>query len=110
MNNTMMEQDNILLRVTLGSKLTITEVPDLQTALKQAISEGIQDIIFDMRQTQFLDSMGIGLLVATKNSLSLGQGNIQLVHVCESILKLLQSMRLVDHLHATTEEGQVNNG
>lgn len=87
--------------VTLREKLTIAEVPEIQAALKQEIAEGAVEIIFDMAETVSLDSTGIGLLIATNNSLSPVHGTIRLNNVMPDIMKLLRSMRLVDRLHAT---------
>lgn len=94
-------RQNGIARVTLGKKLTIAEVPELQSALKQEIAEGVPEIILDMAETVSLDSTGIGLLIATNNSLSPLHGTIRLINVMPDILKLLRSMRLVDRLHAT---------
>lgn len=87
--------------VKLPEKLTIAEVPEFQAALKQEIAEGAVEIIFDMAETISLDSTGIGLLIATNNSLSPLHGTIRLINVMPDILKLLRSMRLVERLHAT---------
>jgi anti-anti-sigma factor len=88
-------------RVTLREKLTAAEIPALQPALKQEIGAGVCQIVFDLARTASLDSTGIGLLIAANNSLLAVKGAIRLVNVSPEILKLLQSMRLVDRLHAT---------
>ena len=96
--------------VTLQAKLTANEVPKLQPALKKEIADGGRDIVFDFASTATLDSTGIGLLIAANNSLAPVQGAIQLINVSSDILKLLQSMRLVDRLHATAAGKEVPNG
>ncbi len=86
--------------VSLGTKLTAVEVPALQSMLKEELAAGVTLIIFDLAQTTTLDSTGIGLLVAANNSLAPMSGSVRMSNVCNDILKLLQSMRLVDRLHA----------
>ena len=96
--------------VTLQTKLTAKEVPKLQPALKKEIADGGREIVFDLASTTTLDSTGIGLLIAANNSLAPLQGAIRLINVSSDILKLLQSMRLVDRLHATAAGKEVPNG
>lgn len=88
-------------RVALPEKLTATEVPELQVALKAEIAAGVTEVIIDMSATTLIDSMGIGLLIATSNSLVASQGRIQLDSVVPDIFNLLRSMRLVERLHVT---------
>jgi anti-anti-sigma factor len=97
-------------RVTVRGKLTVTEIPVLQPALKQEIGAGIRELVFDLAQMSALDSSGIGLLIAANNSLAEVQGALQLVNVSPAIQKLLQSMRLVDRLHATADEKELSDG
>lgn len=97
-------------RVTLREKLTAAEIPALQPALKQEIAAGVCRIIFDLARTTSLDSTGIGLLIAANNSLQAVQGEIRLVNVSSDILKLLQSMRLADRLHAEGRKAEESNG
>jgi anti-anti-sigma factor len=97
-------------RVTLREKLTAAEVPMLQPALKQEINSGVREIVFDLDKMVSLDSTGIGLLIAGYNSLEEMQGSIRLINVSPDILKLLQSMRLVDRLHATAPGKEASHG
>ena len=100
-------RSNESLRISLGEKLTATEAPCLQAILKREITDGARTIIFDFKATSTLDSTGIGLLVATSNSLRAAQGHMRLVNVSVDIIKLLRSMRLAERLNASAEEGQV---
>jgi anti-anti-sigma factor len=89
--------------VMLSEKLTATNVPELQPLLKQEITGGARQIVFDFARTTALDSSGIGLLIATHNTLAAAQGEVHLIHVSHDILKLLKSMRLADRLHAVAQ-------
>lgn len=105
-----MARDGEELRLRIGGKLTATETPDLQAALKKEIAAGARDLVFDLQGTAVLDSIGIGLLVAAGNSVAAVQGSIRLVNVGDDIFKLLRSMRLGHRLNASAEEGKVHNG
>ncbi len=102
MTDTGITRDGKNALVALGVKLTAIEVPSLQASLKQELAAGVTLIVFDLAKTTTLDSTGIGLLVAANNSLATVQGKVRMVNVCADILKLLQSMRLVDRLQASS--------
>ena len=60
---------------------------------------GASDVVFDLGNTVMLDSSGIGLLIATHNSLARKQGKVHVVQVSADILRMLQGMRLVSRLN-----------
>lgn len=94
-------RDGAQARVKLGMRLTAAVAPALHPALRQEIAAGVREVIFDLSDTASLDSTGIGLLIATNNSLALAQGTVRMVNVSPDILKLLRSMRLVERLHVS---------
>ena len=55
--------------VVMRGDLTAPLIPDLQAALKNNVQQGANEVVFDLANTVMLDSSGIGLLVATCNSL-----------------------------------------
>jgi len=81
--------------------LIASDVPDLQAALKQQLQRGVDEIVFDLAATVMLDSSGIGLRIATCNTMARQQGRIRVINVSQDILQLLQSMRLTGRLNAT---------
>lgn len=91
--------------MTTGKHLTAVEVPDLRNLLKQEMEKGVREFTFDMSNTQYLDSTGIGLLIATHNSLSAAQGSVRLINVSADIMRLLKVMRLSSRLNATSHGG-----
>lgn len=97
-------------RVALGEKLSATEVPALQEALKGEIAAGARELVIDMTSTRLIDSTGIGLLIATNNSLAAAQGTVRVHHVTQDIFALLRSMRLIDRLHVTAAEKESPHG
>ena len=88
-------------RVVLAGDLTAPRVPELQAALRKELVPAVTEVIFDLGQTATLDSSGIGLLIATNNSLARQQGCIRVQNVSPDLLRLLQSMRLVSRLNTT---------
>lgn len=99
-----LERNGTHVQVTLGDKLTAVEVPAIQTALKNEIDTGANEFTFNLTATLALDSCGIGLLIAAKNSLARVNGALRVSNVSPDIFKLLQSMRLVDRMMVTSAE------
>jgi anti-anti-sigma factor len=90
--------------VALAGDLTASTLPELRTALQKELAEGAREVVFDLGKTAMLDSSGIGLLIATHNSLSAKQGQIRVLNVSGEILRMLQSMRLVSRLNISGRE------
>lgn len=101
MNSISFDRHEQFCRVTLPAQFTAPLVPDLQTDLRQLLTDGVTDFDFDLSATRMLDSSGIGLLTATSNSLAKYKGSIKVTGVAPEIQRLLQMMRLVDRLNVS---------
>jgi len=71
---------------------------DLKAELNVLISEGRSRFILDFSQVRIIDSLGIGLLVGTHNSLLKQNGYLKIVNVSEDIFQLFKNMRLNEFL------------
>ncbi len=100
MANYTLEPNGRNCRVTMDGDLVSSGIPELQAALKAQIQTGVTEVVFDLAATAMLDSSGIGLLIATSNSLARQQGRLSILNVSPDILQLLQSMRLATRLNA----------
>ena len=87
--------------VKLTGDLTAIVVPDLQAGLKEVLGKGVREVVFDLASTAMLDSSGMGLLIATANSLAPNGGKVRVTNVCPEIFRLLQSMRLTARLNVS---------
>jgi anti-anti-sigma factor len=67
--------------------------------LKAALTENGPGLTIDCSTVKMIDSMGIGLLIATHNSLEKTGGRLALKAVSPEIGKLLRAMRLDKHFH-----------
>ena len=95
------ERDRKACRVMLGGDLTASVIPELRSGLKAELDQGADEVVFDLEKAAMLDSSGIGLLIATHNSLAPKQGKLRVVSASGDILRLLQSMRLVNRLNVS---------
>jgi anti-anti-sigma factor len=87
--------------VALTGDLTANLVPDLQADLKQMLHKGAHEVEFDLASAVMLDSSGIGLLIATANSVAPDGGTVRVANVSPDIFRLLQSMRLTARLNVS---------
>ena len=100
MSNVQLVQESTSVWAIVKDDLTATTIPALQDTLKEALAKDARDITFDFQQLRSIDSSGIGLLLAAKNSVVTRQGNLRLINVPADIFNLLKQMRLVDSLNA----------
>jgi len=72
-------------------------VPDLRTALRGLVGDGVRDLVIDLEAVQMMDSLGLGLLISTHNTLQKAGGQLSLVRASADILQLLTTMRMHQH-------------
>lgn len=74
--------------------LTATTVDAVREQLKELLRVGASELTIDLAGVQMVDSMGIGLLIQTHNSLARIGGALVVRHPSADILALFRSMRL----------------
>jgi anti-anti-sigma factor len=94
MTDIQVKQTGALANITLGKKLTASEVPNLKIELKRLIAAGVSTVSLDCNQLTMMDSTGIGFLVAAHNSLEKVDGRLSMTQVSSDMYDLLCSMRL----------------
>jgi len=90
-----------------GSTVTIKPCCDivasvldgLKAELKGILEGGPSKLIIDFEGIDMIDSMGIGILIATYNSLKKQNATLELTNVSAEIANLLRNMRLNQYFH-----------
>ncbi|HDS17229.1 MAG TPA: anti-sigma factor antagonist [Proteobacteria bacterium] len=80
--------------ILLSGDLTSETLNDLRAILREKIDAGNRSFNIDFKNTLIIDSMGIGCLVATYNTLKINGGSLQLSNVSENLREIFQIMRL----------------
>ena len=80
-------------------------VPELRSALRGALAEGVREMTIDFAKVHMVDSTGLGLLISAHNSISKTGGKLAVIHVRKEILDLFRSMRV--HQHFSVSQGDV---
>jgi anti-anti-sigma factor len=89
--------------VSVEAALTVALAQELRPQLQKALAEGVSSVVFDLGRVDVVDSSGIGLLIATHNSLKSKGGRLRVANVSPEILNLFKAMRLDRHF---TVEGR----
>ena len=101
MNVIVREEGRIVIRP--AGKITAATVPALEEDIRQALDPQPLELIIDCLEVQDIDSIGVGLLVATHNSLSQKGGKLIVVNTDQEIYDLFRIMRLTDHFQVTVK-------
>ena len=97
MSTNTIDINGIIAVITIKQDLVASTVNDLRTMIKGSISDGVKNISVDLSGIKIVDSMGIGLLISTQNSLAKVGGSLEIVNISADIMDLFQSMRLGQH-------------
>jgi anti-anti-sigma factor len=72
-------------------------VPELRSALRGALADGVRQMTIDFSRVGMVDSTGLGLLISAHNSLSKVGGKLAVVNASKEILELFRAMRIHQH-------------
>jgi anti-sigma B factor antagonist len=92
--------------VAVGGEIDVYTAPRLRDKFTELVAAGSYDIIVDMQNVEFLDSTGLGVLVAGLNRAREVGGSLSLVCPQERVLKLFRITGLdeVFTVHSTVDE------
>lgn len=86
-----------------GKDLVAASLEELRAALREAVVQRPALLTIDLSGVEMIDSTGIGLLIATHNSLRQRSGTLALIHASREILGLFRSLRLHQHFSISGE-------
>lgn len=76
--------------VEIDGDIDYFSVGDLKNSIFALINDRVRSIILDLKDVEYMDSSGIGLIVTAFKVMNGYGGRIALVHVQEDILALLK--------------------
>jgi len=88
--------DNIAI-VKPDQAIVASTTVELRNTLKKVLDEGAAGIVIDLADVDMIDSSGLGVLVATHNSLKKIDRDLELNNCNDDIRKLFNNMRLDQH-------------
>jgi len=87
--------------ITLGEGDVI-----LKDAIHESLKKGEDKILLDLGKVKYMDSSGIGELVACYTSVTNRGGQLKLLNLKSRVLELLQVTQLLSVFQAFDEEGE----
>lgn len=91
----MKHQHQDILIIAPGMKVTVTEGGDeLSAAVQQALEAGIRKVLFDFSMVEFIDSLGVGQIVASYVSIKNKGGHLILCGLKPRITLVLRMASL----------------
>ncbi|MBF0120727.1 MAG: STAS domain-containing protein [Desulfobacterales bacterium] len=80
-----------------GRDVVASMANEFRDELHAIIQKGPKELIIDLSGVEMVDSVGIGVLIATHNSLSKVGGQLKVINVAKDIYGLFTTMRLDRH-------------
>jgi anti-anti-sigma factor len=80
-----------------GENIVAKMAQQFRKELLCVLEEGCKELVVDLRSVTRVDSIGIGILIATCNTLNESDGKLTVINVSKDIYQLLKAMRLDQH-------------
>ena len=88
-----------------GKDIVASMADDFRKDLLKEVNNGVKRLVVDMSGVEMVDSVGIGILVATHNSMTKSGGSMAVSNVSQAIYSLFRTMRLDQHFEVTPVAG-----
>ena len=87
-----------------GQDIVASMVPELRKELRSLLDEEPGGIIIDLAGVEMIDSVGLGSLIATHNSLGKVGGRLKVINASSSLYGLFRTTRLDKHFDVKGSE------
>jgi anti-sigma B factor antagonist len=84
--------------LVLSGELDLVSAPRLRNAIASLRGEAIDEVIVDLSNLTYIDSVGIGLLVASRRRLDAEGRSFSVRNPAPQVLRLLEITGLVEYL------------
>ena len=108
MSEIIREQEQVVVKPSTDIVASIAS--KLKGELKSVIDEGVRQLVIDLDQVEMVDSVGLGVFIATHNSLHQNGGSLILRHASHDIRLLLKTMRLDKHFIVEVSQQEACHG
>jgi stage II sporulation protein AA (anti-sigma F factor antagonist) len=79
-----------------------------EEADKLLLDDKVKNIVFDFRQTQFMDSSGLGIIIGRHKKISCVGGKVYAVNANKRITKMLSTSAMSSFIEILSAGGNVN--
>ena len=85
-----------------GKDIVESMVEDFKNKLVKTINRDIKELVIDFKNVKTIDSTGLGVLIAARNSLDQTDGQLSLKNTPENIYSLLKILGLDGYFNIST--------
>jgi len=97
--------DQIFEHPTYGD-IDLYKCPDLKSIVQNQMKDGFKYVIFDLKETKFIDSSGIGALIQIAGWLRRRGGELVVCNISESVKRVFEVTRLENHIKVASDNIQ----
>ena len=108
MSEVLREQDRATVRP--GSDVVASMAGEFKSELKALLDQGVKDLTIDLGGVEMIDSVGLGVLIATHNSLRQAGGQLTVANPSADIQSLFRTMRLDRHFRVLVGQKETCHG
>ena len=108
MNEVTRENESATIRPQ--SDVVASMASEFKTELKGLLEEGIRQLTIDLSGVEMVDSVGLGVFIATHNSLHKAGGSLTVSNASTDIASLFKTMRLDRHFTVVASEKEPCHG
>ncbi|KUJ96484.1 MAG: anti-sigma factor antagonist [Desulfonauticus sp.] len=83
--------------LVMDGDIVASRAQEVKDLIAEKIAEGV-DLTLDLSNVSYVDSIGIGIIIATHNSLKSSGGKLKIINASEDIQNLFKTMRLDKHI------------
>ncbi len=105
MSNVVKQQDSVTIKPDTDVVASMANA--FRTELKGLIDEGACAVTIDLAGVQMVDSVGLGVFIATHNTLNQSGGRLTVSNASDDIVALLKTMRLDQHFTVLAMEKEM---
>lgn len=96
--------------LTLGGRLNMVSAPQLKAAINEAVEGGRTHVVVDLAEVGFMDSSGLGVLIAGLKKARQDGGDLRITGVTQQVATVLQLTNLDRVLHAYGDAEEALDG
>ncbi len=93
----LIDKDGGQIIVKPGKDVVASMANEFRAELNSQIQEAPSELVIDLAGVEMVDSVGIGIIIATHNSLDQKGGKLKVVNIADDIYGLFSTMRLDRH-------------
>jgi len=99
----------LIFKLDVGEKINIDNSKDLSVFLKTIIDGGVLKVIIDLKELEYIDSSGIGVLINSTKLIRTNSGDIVLSSVPPEIKNIFRTINLQNFIKLYNFEAEAIN-